>query len=71
MHGSGSTAAHLNSIVLGAAIASTAANATYVDRLSIKTFGPYDTDGDADADTSMPSGGLYLLKSGRAVYRKP
>jgi hypothetical protein len=73
VHGSGSTAGHTNSIVLGANITSTVANATYVDRLSIKTYGPYNDDAAADADATMPSGGLYTLKTGnnRAVFRKP
>lgn len=31
----------------------------------------YATDGDADADTNLPSGGLYKLNAGRAVYQKP
>jgi hypothetical protein len=66
-----SKAIHDNSIVLGAAINSTVPNATYVDRLSLKTYGPYNSDEAADADVTMPRGGLYTLKGGRAVYLKP
>jgi hypothetical protein len=57
--------------VLGANITGTISDTTYVDRLSIKTYGPYLNDAAADADVSMPSGGLYTKTGSRAVYRKP
>ena len=73
VHGTSSTAGGTNTIVLGANIIGLANNTTYVDRLSIKTYGPYANDTAADNDTTLPSGGLYTLSTGnpRAIYRKP
>jgi hypothetical protein len=57
--------------VLGANITGDTANTTYVDRLSMKTFGAYANDAAADADITLPSGGLYTITGSRVIYRKP
>jgi hypothetical protein len=56
---------------LGANITGTTNNVTYVDRLSLKTYGPYSTHDDADSDTTMPKGGIYRLNENRTAYIKP
>jgi len=69
--GSNSIANNKSVIVLGDNITGSTGNSTYVERLSIKNYGPYVNDAAADADTTLPSGGLYTLVGSRAVYIKP
>jgi hypothetical protein len=71
VHGDNSIVNGNYSIVLGNNIIGDVNNTTYVDRLSIKTHGPYSNDLDADNDTDMPSGGLYTLTGSRIIYIKP
>ena len=71
VHGNQSFANGVNVIVLGQNITGSTANTTYVDRLSLKTFGPYPNDAAADADANLPSGGLYSITGSRIMYRKP
>ncbi|TRX34953.1 hypothetical protein FNW52_12490 [Flavobacterium sp. ZT3R18] len=71
VHGNNSQANSANTIVFGLNITGTTANTTFVDRLSIKTYGAYANDAAADADSLLPSGGLYTLTGSRVVYRKP
>ena len=73
VHGSGSTANGVGTIVLGDNITGATNNTTFVETLALVTVRDYANDGAADADTTLPTGGLYTTSgtTGRIVYRKP
>ena len=70
VHGNSSTATN-GAIVLGSLLTGTINNVVYVNKIAVVNLPSYATDAAADADTTLPSGGLYKLNSGRAVYEKP
>lgn len=43
----------------------------YKNGYIVPTIPSYVDDAAADADTNLPSGGLYKLNAGRAIYQKP
>lgn len=62
-----------SAIIGGSGINGTTDNTVFVPILSITTVMDYANDAAADADTNLPSGGLYTTSgsTGRTVYRKP